>query len=326
MMIKRLFFVFGLLFLFGCNVDSSVKELKLAHSLSNNHPVHKAMQYFAERVAFHSDGKMKIKIYSSSQLGSERECLELLQLGSLSMTKVSSAVMENFSPKLKVFGYPYLFESKEQRYALYDSDLGKELLADGEKYWLHGLTYFDAGSRSFYTKDTPIREPSDLKGLKVRVMQSPTAIKLVSALGGSPTPVSWGELYTSLQQGVVDAAENNLPSFYSSKHYEICKNLCLDEHSSLPDILVMSSIIYSELSEEEKQVLSISAQEAAVEQRKLWEIAEKESLEAVTEEGVKVTRPDIEVFKKESKQIITDLQSEDPDLYELIQEIKAIQP
>ena len=326
MMIKRLFFVFGLLLLFGCNVDSSVKELKLAHSLSNNHPVHKAMQYFAERVAFHSDGKMKIKIYSSSQLGSERECLELLQLGSLAMTKVSSAVMENFSPKLKVFGYPYLFESKEQRYALYDSDLGKELLADGEKYWLHGLTYFDAGSRSFYTKDTPIREPSDLKGLKVRVMQSPTAIKLVSALGGSPTPVSWGELYTSLQQGVVDAAENNLPSFYSSKHYEICKNLCLDEHSSLPDILVMSSIIYSELSEEEKQVLSISAQEAAVEQRKLWEIAEKESLEAVTEAGVKVTRPDIEVFKKESKQIITDLQSEDPDLYELIQEIKAIQP
>ena len=326
MMIKRLFFVFGLLFLFGCNVNSSVKELKLAHSLSNNHPVHKAMQYFAERVAFHSDGKMKIKIYSSSQLGSERECLELLQLGSLAMTKVSSAVMENFSPKLKVFGYPYLFESKEQRYALYDSDLGKELLADGEKYWLHGLTYFDAGSRSFYTKDTPIREPSDLKGLKVRVMQSPTAIKLVSALGGSPTPVSWGELYTSLQQGVVDAAENNLPSFYSSKHYEICKNLCLDEHSSLPDILVMSSIIYSELSEEEKQVLSISAQEAAIEQRKLWEIAEKESLDAVTEAGVKVTRPDIEVFKKESKQIITDLQSEDPDLYELIQEIKAIQP
>lgn len=326
MMIKRLFFVFGLLLLFGCNVDSSVKELKLAHSLSNNHPVHKAMQYFAERVAFHSDGKMKIKIYPSSQLGSERECLELLQLGSLAMTKVSSAVMENFSPKLKVFGYPYLFESKEQRYALYDSDLGKELLADGEKYWLHGLTYFDAGSRSFYTKETPIREPSDLKGLKVRVMQSPTAIKLVSALGGSPTPVSWGELYTSLQQGVVDAAENNLPSFYSSKHYEICKNLCLDEHSSLPDILVMSSIIYSELSEEEKEVLSISAQEAAIEQRKLWETAEKESLEAVTQAGVKVTRPDIEVFKKESKQIITDLQSEDPDLYDLIQKIKAIQP
>ena len=178
MMIKRLFFVFGLLLLFGCNVDSSVKELKLAHSLSNNHPVHKAMQYFAERVSFHSDGKMKIKIYPSSQLGSERECLELLQLGSLAMTKVSSAVMENFSPKLKVFGYPYLFESKEQRYALYDSDLGKELLADGEKYWLHGLTYFDAGSRSFYTKDTPIREPSDLKGLKVRVMHFGLLLKV----------------------------------------------------------------------------------------------------------------------------------------------------
>ena len=325
-MIRRLLIVLGVFFMLACTKDSSVKELKLAHSLSNSHPVHKAMTYFAERVALHSEGKMEIKIYPSSQLGSERECLELLQLGSLAMTKVSSAVMENFSPKLKVFGYPYLFESKEQRYALYDSDLGKELLADGEKYWLHGLTYFDAGSRSFYTKNTPITKPSDLKGLKVRVMQSPTAIKLVNAMGGSPTPVSWGELYTSLQQGVVDGAENNLPSFYSSKHYEICKNLCLDKHSSLPDILVMSSIIYADLNEQEKSILKISAQEAAIEQRRLWEKAEKESLAEIKKAGVKVTEPDIEVFKKESEAIITNLKSENPELFELIQEIKSIQP
>ena len=174
------------------------------------------------------NGKLKIEIYPNSQLGSERQCLELLQIGSLGMTKVSAAVMENFSPDLKVFGYPYLFRDNEHRFKIYDGPIGQKLLLEGEEYWLRGLTYFDAGNRSFYTKNTEIDKPSDLEGLKIRVMQSPTAINLVKSFGGSPTPISWGELYTGLQQGVVDGAENNLPSFYTSKHYEVCKYLTLN--------------------------------------------------------------------------------------------------
>ena len=322
----RLFFKFFIAFflLSSCSQKEEAKSLKLSHGLSLDHPVHQALVFFADRVEEKSQGELIVEVYPGGQLGSERQSLELLQLGGLAMTKVSSAVMENFSPKLRVFGYPYIFEDREHRYKLYDSDLGNELLLDGEQYWLRGLTYFDAGSRSFYTKDTPIETPSDLMGLKVRVMESPTSINLVKSLGGSPTPVSWGELYTSLQQGVVEGAENNLPSFYSSRHYEICKNFSLDEHSAIPDILVISTLIYNKLSSEEKKWIQEAAQEASVKQRELWEIAETEALAAIKEEGVSVTYPDKELFKKESAHIIKDLKEKEPALYTIIQDIKDL--
>lgn len=317
-------FILLLLSLVSCQQEEEQKSLKLAHSLGVTHPVHIAMDYFAERVEEKSGGKLTIQIYPSSQLGGERESLELLQIGSLAMTKVSSAVMENFSPKLKVFGYPYIFRDREHRYQVYDSELGRELLAEGEQYWLKGLTYFDAGSRSFYTKNTKIETPEDLEGLKIRVMESPTAINLVKILGASPTPVSWGELYTSLQQGVVDGAENNLPSFYTSKHYEISKEFSVDEHTSIPDILVISTLIYDELSPQEKTWIEESAAEAAVKQRELWEAAEKEALEEITKAGVNVTYPDKQRFMEQSQPLIDDLKNENRELYNLIQEIKDV--
>jgi tripartite ATP-independent transporter DctP family solute receptor len=322
---KKMIACFILIFAsFSCQQDKEAKSLKLAHSLGVTHPVHIAMEYFAERVKEKSEGKLIVEIYPSSQLGGERECLELLQIGSLAMTKVSSAVMENFSPKLKVFGYPYLFRDKEHRYKVYDSNLGKELLLDGELYWLKGLTYFDAGSRSFYTINTVIETPADLVGLKIRVMESPTAINLVKSLGGSPTPVSWGELYTSLQQGVVEGAENNLPSFYASKHYEICKQFSVDEHTAIPDILVISTIIFDKLSPDEQEWVLESAEEAAVKQRELWEAAEEEALEEIIKAGVNVTYPNKELFRNQSEYLIDELKSQDTLLYNLIQEIKLI--
>lgn len=321
---KQLAFILLILCFVSCQTENEVKSLKLGHSLGLSHPVHIAMEYFADRVQEKSGGKLIIDVYPSSQLGGERESLELLQIGSLAMTKVSSAVMENFSPKLKVFGYPYLFRDKEHRYQLYDSKIGSELLAEGEQYWLKGLTYFDAGSRSFYTKNTKITRPDDLNGLKIRVMESPTAINLVKALGGSPTPVSWGELYTSLQQGVVDGAENNLPSFYSSRHYEIAKEFSMDEHTSIPDILVISTLVYDNLNPEEQRWIKESAAEAAVRQRELWEAAEKEALKEITAAGVNITYPNKELFKEKSQPLIEDLKRRDKELYQLIQEIKGL--
>lgn len=308
----------------SCQKVQEKKSLKLAHSLSVDHPVHKALEYFGKRVTQKSGGELIIEIYPSGQLGSERETLELLQLGGLAMTKVSSAVMENFSPQLKVFGYPYLFRDREHRYQLYDSSLGTQLLEDGEQYWLRGLTYLDAGSRSFYSKDIKIESPEDLNGMKIRVMQSPTAINLVKSLGGSPTPISWGELYTSIQQGVVDGAENNLPSFYSSRHYEICKNFTLDEHSAIPDILVISTQIYDKLNSDEQRWIKESANEAAIEQRTLWEAAEVEALAKIQEEGVRIIYPEKKLFEEKSRGIIDSLKTSNTHLYELIQNIKAI--
>ena len=312
------------LFLISCKSESKVKSIKLAHSLGVTHPVHHAMEFLAEEVAKNSEGKLIIEIYPSSQLGSERECLELLQIGSLGMTKVSSAVMENFSPKLKVFGYPYLFETEEVRFKVFDGEIGQRLLRNGEKYWLRGLTYFDAGSRSFYTKTKPIEHPDDLTGMKIRVMESPTAIELVTSFGAAPTPISWGELYTALQQGVVEGAENNLPSFYTSKHYEVCKYFSVDEHSSVPDILVISTIIWDDLNENERKWLMDAVDDATVHQRKLWKKAEQESLQAIKEAGVKVNYPDKSAFEAKSAAMIEELQTKDRELYELITEIKNV--
>ncbi len=198
----------------ACAELTEVKTLKLAHGLDVTHPVHRGMEHMAAQLAEKSGGKMRIEIYPSQQLGTERQCLELLQIGSLAMTKVSAAVMENFAPNIQVLSLPYIFRDRAHHYAVLDGEVGQQLLQQSEQYWLRGLTYFDAGQRSFYSKE-PIRTPADLAGKKIRVQESVTAMNLVRALGGAPTPISWGELYTALQQSVVDGAENNPPSFYT---------------------------------------------------------------------------------------------------------------
>jgi tripartite ATP-independent transporter DctP family solute receptor len=251
-----------------------------------------------------SGGKLRLEIYPSQQLGTERQCLELLQIGSLDMTKVSVGVLENFAPKMKVLGLPFLFRDRDHAFKVLDGPVGRQLLEDGEKYWLKGLGYYDAGSRSFYTKDTPINSPDDLDGLKIRVMESVTAIDMVESLGGSPTPISWGELYTSLQQGVVDGAENNPPSFYLSRHYEVCKYYTLDEHTVLPDVLLAGTHLWKRLSLEEKEWLTKAVEKSIAYQRKLWLQSEEEALNAVQEAGVKIIRPDKPYFRKRLRAIM----------------------
>ena len=150
---------------FSCSDTSDVETIKLAHSLDVNHSVHKAMVKMGEDLAEISGGKMQLEIYPSQQLGTERECIELLQIGSLDMTKVSVGVMENFAPRMKVFGLPYLFRDRAHAFEVLDGPIGQELLDEGTKYWIKGMCYYDAGSRSFYTKDKPINSPEDLKGL-----------------------------------------------------------------------------------------------------------------------------------------------------------------
>ncbi len=268
-----------------------------------------------------SNGKMKIQIYPSEQLGTERQCLELLQIGSLDMTKVSAGSLENFSPNIKVFGLPFLFRDRQHSYSVLDGPIGRDLLSGTEKYWLKGLAYYDAGARSFYTKEKKINSPEDLDGLKIRVMESKTAFDMVKALGGSPTPISFGELYTSLQQGVVDGAENNPPSFYLSRHYEVCKYYTLDEHTLLPDVLLMSTHIWDSFSDKEREWLSQAVKESITEQRKLWTKSEKQSLDAVKKAGVEIIIPDKTLFSKKSKKILESYK-EDEVLYDFINRIK----
>ncbi len=275
----------------------------------------------AERVYEKSGGRLEIQIYPSGQLGSEKECLELLQIGSLAITKVSAAVMEGFVEEYKVLGMPYIFRDREHSFTVLDGDIGKKILTSGTKLWIRGLCFYDAGSRSFYTKDKPIHSPDDLKGMKIRVMKSITATNMITALGGSPTPISWGELYTALQSGVVDGAENNPPSFYLSRHYDICKFYSLDEHTTIPDVLLISTIIWDKLTEEEKRWLQEAADESVIVQRKLWMESEKEALEGVKKAGVEIMYPDKTEFSTRVDPLYEDMRSNEM-LWSLITEIR----
>ncbi len=313
-------FLFAILFT-NCNQTKKHRTIKLAHGLDVNHSVHKAMVKMGEDLAKLSEGKMELEIYPSQQLGTERECLELLQIGSLDMTKVSAGIMENFAPKMKIFGLPFLFRDRAHSFQVLDGPIGKQLLDEGEKYWLKGLGYYDAGSRSFYTKEKPVNSPEDLVGLKIRVMESVTAMDMVRSLGGSPTPISWGELYTSLQQGVVDGAENNPPSFYLSRHYEVCKFYSLDEHTVLPDVLIIGTQLWNRLSKEERQWLQQAVDNSVLYQRILWAEAETEALAEVQKAGVKVVRPDKTLFSSRVESIYEQYKN-DKEMYQLIQQIK----
>lgn len=309
----------------GCGGDTVTSVLRLSHGLNTDHPVHLGMEYMAELLAEKSGGSLTISIYPNQQLGTERQSLELLQIGSLSMTKVSAAVLENFSPEATVLSLPYVFRGREHIYKFHDSQLGKDILKSSEPFRLRGLVYFDAGQRSFYTKDRPIRTPADLNGQKIRVQQSATAIDMVKRLGGSPTPISYGELYTALQQGVVDGAENNPPSFYTSRHYEVCKYYSLDEHTAVPDVLIIGTEAWNRLNEEQRVWLQEAADEAVLFQRKLWQEAEEEAITAVVAAGVEIIRPDKQPFIEATAPIL-EAYRDRPEVYSIIERIIEMAP
>lgn len=305
----------------SCRDTEGVKRIRLAHGLDISHSVHKAMVKMGEDLAELSKGSFRLEIYPNQQLGTEREILELIQIGSLDMTKVSVATLENFAPKTRILGLPYLFQDREHAFEVLDGPIGQQLLDDGQKYWLKGLGFYDAGSRSYYSKEKPIVHPDDLKGLKIRVMESVTAMDMVRSMGGSPTPISWGELYTSLQQGVVDGAENNPPSFYLSRHYEVCKYYSLNEHTFSPDVLIAGTHFWNKLSEDEKGWLKEAVNNSIRYQRKLWIAAEIEAIEEVRKAGVEILQPEKEPFARRAEEVYRQYE-DDEELYGIIRQIK----
>lgn len=320
---RFLIYLFFLFFITSCSVKESGKKLRLAHGLDVNHSVHKAMVRMGEELEKESGGKLTLQIYPNRQLGSERELLELLQLGSIDITKTSAAVVESFSPEYKVFSIPYLFRSNDHMLKVLNGAIGERILESSVEYNFRGLSYYDAGKRSFYTKDRRVEKPSDLQGLKVRVQASNTAIQMVNNYGAAATPIPFGELYSALQQGVVDAAENNPPSFYLTRHYEVCKYYILNEHTAVPDILMIGEITWNRLSEQERKWVKSAAEASKVYQFELWKASELEALEAVKEAGIEVIYPNKEPFIFEARPMVEKM-LEDPVLRNLYNEIQKL--
>ena len=313
---------FFLTCLFSCNIASGPKVMYLGHTLPQTHPVHKGIIEFQKALEKKSNGTLKVRIFPDAQLGSEREVLELLQIGSVAATKVSAATLSNFVPEYNVLGIPYLFRDKQHQFDVLEGDIGKSILEKGSKFWLRGLCYYDAGSRSFYTSKKAIRTPEDLEGLKIRVMNNQMAINMVNSMGGSATPLAYGELYTAIQQGVVDGAENNPPSFVSSNHYEISKYYTLDQHSSVPDVLLIGTKYWDKLSEQEKIWVQEAADESAQAQKVFWKESVEESMAVAKKAGVEIIIPEKSLFAEKSKSVLENFVEEFPGLAPIVNQIK----
>jgi tripartite ATP-independent transporter DctP family solute receptor len=297
--------------------------LKLSHVLDPSHPVHAAMELMAARAKELSGGLVDVQIFPSGQLGSETESIEQVQRGALAMVKTSAAPLEGFIPQMALFGLPYLFRDEEHYWSVLLGPLGKELLASGERVGLRGLCYYDSGSRSFYTIDKPVMTPADLTGKKIRVMRSKTAMDMISQMGGAPTPIPWGELYTALQQGMVDGAENNPPSLYTSRHFEVTKQYSLDEHSRIPDMVLFSKQIWDSLSPEVQGWVEQAADESVTAQREAWKKKTDEALEALKKAGVKIFHPDQKAFAAKVQPMYDALKG--TELAELVRRVREVQ-
>jgi len=301
--------------------QANVAVLKLGHGLDQSHPVHLAMVYMRDRLAELSGGTMRIDIYPGGMLGSEAQCLEQVQTGLLDMAKSSTSPMESFWPEIGIFTIPYIFRDSEHLWRVLDGEIGRMFLEMNND--MYGLCYYDAGSRNFYSVRRPILSPECLRGMKIRVQQSRTAMDMVRHMGAAPTPIAWGELYTALAQGTVDGAENNLPSFVTGRHSDVCRHFTLNEHTFVPDMLLINRNRWNSLSPMQQYWLKTAAVESSVFQRELWAQEEQRSREAAEARGVQFhvvdKTPFIEITAPMRDEIT------DPTIRDIIQRIREVE-
>lgn len=270
--------------------------LKLGHALAPSHAVHISMEYMAKRLAELSGGSVELQVFGGAQLGTEPETIEQLQRGALAMVKTSAAAMEGFVPDMAVYSMPYLFRDDDHYWKTLLGEVGADILQAGENQGVIGICYYDSGSRSFYTLHKPILKPEDVREMKLRVLPSKTAHDMITTLGGGPTPIPFGELYTALQQGMIDGAENNPPSLFTSRHYEVAKHYSLDEHTRVPDVVIFSKKIWDGLDPQVQRWVTEAANDSVTFQRKLWREQTEEALREVQKAGVKIYNPDKAAF------------------------------
>lgn len=298
-------------------------NLKLGHNLAEDHAVHISLTAFAADVAEKSAGTINIQIFPNGTLGSESDMISQVQFGMLDMAKVSASTLGNYNKLYNAYSVPYVFDNQEHYYSVMDGEIANELYMATEGDGFIGLTWLDSGSRSFYTKDKAIRTPADLKGLKIRTMDSQMAIDMMSNLGGSATVMGYSDIYTGLQQGVIDGAENNVTALRD--HGDVAKFYSFDEHTRIPDVVVLSADVWNSMSDAQKDVMKTCAQAATDAYKTAWKAFEDEVLaNAVNNNGVELVRDvDIAAFQAAVAPIYDNLKASEPDVYAVVEKIRA---
>ncbi|MCO6391803.1 DctP family TRAP transporter solute-binding subunit [Aliihoeflea aestuarii] len=270
--------------------------LKAGHGTQTGHPTHLALVRFAELVDEKTGGEIKVEIYPDRQLGEEREMVEGLQFGSLDMTVVSTGPLLAFAPELAVVDLPFLFENSEHVYRVLDGEIGQDLLSSFESRGIHGLAWWENGWRHLTAKKS-VSQPDELNGMKLRTMQNPVHIAAFTELGAAPIPMVWGEVFTSLGQGVIDAQENPITIIYTNSLWEVQSHLMLTGHVYGPHVALFSKMSWDGLSPEQQAVLSEAAVEATTYQRERSAELESENLAKLEENGMTIVEVDTSPFR-----------------------------
>jgi tripartite ATP-independent transporter DctP family solute receptor len=298
--------------------------LRSADTHPDGYPTVEAVKFMGQLIEQRTSGRFRIQLFPSSTLGQERDTIEQTRFGVIDLNRVNMAPLNNLIPETNVPGLPFVFRSVAHMRKVMDGPIGEEILGAFERHGMIGLAFYDSGARSFYNSKRPVTKLEDLKGLKIRVQQSDMFIALVNALGANATPMPFGEVFSALQTGVIDGAENNWPSYESTRHFEVAKHYSLTEHSMTPEVLVMSKRAWDRLSDADKAIFRAAAKESVVKMRELWEAREKSAEAAVKARGALITQvekqPFIDAMKPVYDRFVTD-----PKLKDLLARIQAVQ-
>ena len=308
--------------------EDSIKTqiLKLSHNHATGYPVDIAYQKFAELVNKNSAGRYEVEIYPSAQLGESKASVELAQSGVLQFGHINSAALEGFDNIYSILNLPYVFKDYEHYKRVMDSPEVRDIFEASSNQGFVTLIYLEGGARSFYTKSKAIKIPTDLAGMKIRVQDSPTHIKMIQRLGGTPVILNFSEVYTSLQQGVIDGAENNAPSLVQTGHGEVAKYFSLNEHLRLSDFLVVGAKFWSNLSEEDRAMFRKSANETIEYFGEVWAASEIDSFTQAKEKyNIAITEVDITPFRDLVLPLQDEVAATDPKFKKLLDHIRALE-
>jgi tripartite ATP-independent transporter DctP family solute receptor len=297
--------------------------LRSAEIHPDGYPTVDAVRFMSERLERRTSGRLRIQVFHSAQLGQERDTIDQTRFGVIDMNRINMAPFNNLVPETNVPALPFVFRSIEHMRRTMDGGIGDEMLRAFEPHGLVGLAFYDSGARSFYNGRRPINTPADMRGLKIRVQQSDMFVALVQALGANATPMPFGEVFSALQTGVIDGAENNWPSYESTRHFEVSRFYSLSEHSMSPEVLVMSKRRFDGLSAADREAVRETAKESVARMRELWDAREKQSEATVVARGTQVNRVQKQEFIAAMGPVI-DRFANTPALKALVGRIQAV--
>ena len=309
--------------LLATSVQAQNVTLRSTDIHPTDYPTVEAVRHMGKLLEERTQGRIKINVFHSAQLGQEKDTIDQTRFGVIDINRINMAPFNNLIPATNVPSLPFIFRSVDHMRKVMDGKIGDDLLKEFEKHDLIGLAFYDSGSRSFYNSKRPINSPADMKGMKIRVQQSDMFVALVSALGANATPMPFGEVYSALQTGVIDGAENNWPSYESTRHFEVSKFYSQTEHSLSPEVLVMSKKSFEKFDAADQALIKAAAKESVAKMRELWDAREKASEAKVKAGGAQINavekQPFIDAMKPVYDKFVTD-----PKLKDMVAAIQAV--